>query len=76
MNRMKGLLPGVIRPDIILTEDGMTATELDSVPGGIGITGSLNRTYSDYGYSVAGGKDGIVEGLSGWLALLPRHITR
>ncbi len=62
MNRMKGLLPGVIRPDIILTEDGMTATEIDSVPGGIGITGSLNRTYSDYGYSVAGGKDGIVEG--------------
>jgi hypothetical protein len=62
MNRMKGLLPGVIRPDIILTEDGMTATELDSVPGGIGITGSLNRTYSDYGYSVAGGKDGIAEG--------------
>src|SRR3989304_2174772 len=46
MNRMKGLLPGVIRPDIILTESGMVATELDSVPGGIGITGSLNRAYS------------------------------
>ena len=54
MNRMKGLLPGVIRPDIILTESGMVATELDSVPGGIGITGSLNRAYSSHGYSVVG----------------------
>ena len=54
MNRMKGLLPGVIRPDIILTESGMVATELDSVPGGIGITGSLNRAYSPHGYSVVG----------------------
>ena len=51
---MKGLLPGVIRPDIILTESGMVATELDSVPGGIGITGSLNRAYSSHGYSVVG----------------------
>ncbi len=46
MNRMKGLLPGVIRPDIILTENGMVATELDSVPGGLGITGSLYRVYN------------------------------
>ena len=64
MNRMKGLLPGVIRPDIILTEDGMTATELDSVPGGIGITGSLGRAYSDYDYSVIGGRYGMVEGFT------------
>lgn len=46
MNRIKGLLPGVIRPDIILTEEGMVVTELDSVPGGIGITGSLEGAYS------------------------------
>ncbi|MCC6543729.1 MAG: hypothetical protein IT392_04400 [Nitrospirae bacterium] len=65
MNRMKGLLPGVIRPDIILTENGMIASELDSVPGGIGITGSLNRAYGDYGYSVAGEtleKDNMLKG--------------
>ena len=54
MNRMKGLLPGVIRPDIILTENGMVATELDSVPGGIGLTGSLIRVYRSHGYSVVG----------------------
>lgn len=65
MNRVKGLLPGVIRPDIILTENGMVATELDSVPGGIGITGSLNRAYSSQGYSVAGESpenDGMLKG--------------
>src|SRR4030067_3444669 len=54
MNRMKGLLPGVIRPDIILTGNGMVATELDSVPGGIGLTGSLIRVYRSHGYSVVG----------------------
>ncbi len=65
MNKMKGFLPSVIRPDIILTENGMVATELDSVPGGIGITGSLNRAYSAHGYSVVGEtleKDGMLKG--------------
>ncbi len=65
MNRMRGLLPGVIRPDIILTENGMIAAELDSVPGGMGITGSLNRAYRFHGYSVAGDmseKDGMLKG--------------
>ncbi|MBI3603876.1 MAG: hypothetical protein HY205_05460, partial [Nitrospirae bacterium] len=41
-------LPAVIRPDIIPTDDGptrhrMVMTELDSVPGGIGLTGALGR---------------------------------
>src|SRR5207253_1209249 len=42
------LLPGVIRPDVIPTEDGMIITELDSVPGGIGLTGALARAYSEW----------------------------
>ena len=49
----KNELPRVIRPDVILTEgsDGRAApsfciTELDSVPGGIGLTAWLNETYS------------------------------
>lgn len=63
MNRMKGLLPGVIRPDILLTPDGMVATELDSVPGGMGITGSLGMAYSSLlGGEVAGGGDGMTRG--------------
>lgn len=42
----KNDLPRVIRPDILLTEDGFSITELDSVPGGIGLTAWLNETYS------------------------------
>ena len=42
-------VPRVIRPDILLTETGISITELDSVPGGIGLTGWLNRTYANVG---------------------------
>ena len=37
--------PRVIRPDLVLTEDGFTIAELDSVPGGIGC-GTPSMTYS------------------------------
>ena len=46
MKRFRDQLPAVIRPDIISTQDGMVITELDSVPGGIGITGALTEIYS------------------------------
>ncbi|GMQ79071.1 MAG: hypothetical protein BMS9Abin02_1625 [Anaerolineae bacterium] len=67
MNRMKDLLPGIIRPDIILTKGGMVATELDAVPGGMGITGSLSRAYSsasfmEGGNEVIGEGEGMIEG--------------
>ena len=42
----KNDVPRVIRPDILLTETGFSITELDSVPGGIGLTGWLGKTYS------------------------------
>jgi hypothetical protein len=38
-------VPRVIRPDILLTDAGFSITELDSVPGGIGLTAWLNQTY-------------------------------
>ena len=41
----KNDVPRVIRPDILLTETGFSITELDSVPGGIGLTAWLNKTY-------------------------------
>jgi len=47
----KNELPRVIRPDIILTETGPCITELDSVPGGIGLTAWLNQAY----YAMQGG---------------------
>jgi hypothetical protein len=42
----KNEVPRVIRPDILLTENGLSITELDSVPGGIGLTAWLGKTYS------------------------------
>ncbi len=57
-------IPRVIRPDVILTEDGYTIAELDSVPGGIGLTGWLGGVYSELGEDVLGGADGMVEGFA------------
>jgi hypothetical protein len=45
----KNDVPRIIRPDILLTENGFSITELDSVPGGIGLTGWLGQTYSAVG---------------------------
>jgi hypothetical protein len=45
----KNDVPRVIRPDILLTETGISITELDSVPGGIGLTAWLGKTYSKVG---------------------------
>jgi len=41
----RGAFPAVLRPDLLLTDDGWALTELDSVPGGIGLTAFLNRLY-------------------------------
>ena len=54
-------VPRVIRPDVILTEDGLTIAELDNVPGGIGLTAWLNEVYANEGFAVLGGK-GMDEG--------------
>src|SRR5580698_4121010 len=52
---MKNEWPRVIRPDLLITDAGLNVTELDSVPGGIGVTAWLNQTYSQLGFKVAGG---------------------
>ena len=61
-------VPLVIRPDLILTESGYTIAEIDSVPGGIGLTGWLNQTYAALGRDVIGGAEGM---LDGFRSLLP-----
>src|SRR5580693_1731107 len=61
----KNDVPRVIRPDILLTENGFSITELDSVPGGIGLTAWLNQTYSRMPNDerrLAGGADGMIRG--------------
>ncbi|HEV3210656.1 MAG TPA: hypothetical protein VGY91_10355 [Chthoniobacterales bacterium] len=65
-------IPQVIRPDIILTDDGYAISELDSVPGGIGLTGWLNQTYRELGFDVLGGEDGMIEGFR---SILPRGVV-
>jgi hypothetical protein len=55
-------LPRVIRPDLILTEKGYIIAEIDSVPGGIGLTGWLNQTYSSFDNAIIGGADGMLDG--------------
>ncbi len=55
-------LPRVIRPDLILTEKGYIIAEIDSVPGGIGLTGWLNQTYSTFDNEIIGGADGMLDG--------------
>ena len=55
-------LPRVIRPDLILTENAYIIAEIDSVPGGIGLTGWLNQTYSTFDSEIIGGADGMLDG--------------
>ena len=62
---MKNEWPRVIRPDLLITENGLSITELDSVPGGIGLTAWLNQTYSQMGFQVAGGPQGMTRGFAG-----------
>ncbi len=57
--------PRVIRPDLLITENGLSVTELDSVPGGIGLTAWLNQTYAKLGAEVIGGADGMARGFAG-----------
>jgi hypothetical protein len=58
----KNEIPRVIRPDILLTENGFGITELDSVPGGIGLTAWLGKTYSKNSAQILGGADGMIRG--------------
>ena len=55
-------LPQVIRPDLLLTDDGFAISELDSVPGGIGLTAWLTQTYARFGADVLGGAEGMLTG--------------
>ncbi len=78
MKRFRDLVPRVIRPDVIPTQDGMVITELDSVPGGIGLTAAMSQIYADFQaqhsalsteprYELIGGGDGMVRGFASML---------
>lgn len=69
---LREVVPRVIRPDLLLTEEGFSLTELDAVPGGMGITGWLSQCYAAAGVEVLGGGDGMLEGFR---TLLPEGGT-
>src|SRR5947209_15398195 len=60
--QFRDALPLVIRPDLIVTDNGYIIAEIDSVPGGIGLTAWLNQTYSAFDKQIVGGADGMLEG--------------
>jgi hypothetical protein len=77
----KNELPRVIRPDILLTDHGIAITELDAVPGGIGLTAWLNQIYSRCEAQtpkreILGGERGMMDGFAGIFGTAPRvHIV-
>ena len=82
-SQFKNEIPRVIRPDILLTESGICITELDSVPGGIGLTAWLNQTYSqaqtceanELHPQIIGGADAMLKGFADIFGEAPRvHI--
>jgi hypothetical protein len=90
MNRFKQQLPGVIRPDIIpaaapfspvaaspATGVGWAITELDAVPGGIGLTAALAQAYRAADVSpeqFVGGMAGIIAGFAAMIRAAADHL--
>ena len=70
--RLRDQVPRIMRPDLVLTDDGFVAAELDSVPGGIGLTAWLNQTYAALGDDVIGGAEGMLDGFA---AIMPEGGT-
>ena len=72
-NRFRSDVVGVIRPDLILTDGGFVATELDSLPGGMGFVGAMAEQYCRIGFESFGGSSGMPEGLASLFADLAGH---
>jgi hypothetical protein len=69
---LKNDIPRVIRPDLLITAQGLTMSEMDSVPGGIGLTAWLNQTYSQISEPVIGRADGMAKGFASIFGAAPR----
>jgi hypothetical protein len=63
-NRFKQDIPHVIRPDLLLTDDGFVASELDSIPGGLGFVGAMAEAYCRLGIESVGGANGMANGFA------------
>lgn len=74
-DRVKGRSPVVIRPDLLITDAGFALTEMDSVPGGIGLTAFLNQLFLEDG-EIIGGQDGMLQAFYGALAAQRSDVAR
>jgi len=57
---LRGTQALVVRPDLLITENGFALTEIDNVPGGIGLTAYLNHIYGGEAAGIIGG-DGMLD---------------
>jgi len=57
--KLKNAIPRVLRPDLLRTEEGWALTEIDSVPGGVGLTAWMQENYAKLGQGVIGGPNGL-----------------
>lgn len=69
--RLQHALPFVIRPDLLVLDDGFALTEMDSVPGGIGLTDFLNGLYGGASENIVGGDSMAEDFFSALAALRP-----
>lgn len=67
MKYQRKAIPGIIRPDILITSEGFLITELDSVPGGFGHLDCLSAAYEQAGWDLIGSKRGIRDGFANML---------
>lgn len=72
---LKGSTPLVIRPDLLLTENGFVLTELDSVPGGVGLTAYLNKLYAGDEFAMLGDGDRMIAAFYESLAALAPEVA-
>lgn len=73
MKRHRQDLPLVLRPDLLLGDDGqLTMCELDAVPGGLGFTSALNHHYRQAGFPVLEPPEGLPQA---WLNTLQKAHT-
>lgn len=57
--KLKAATPRILRPDLLRTEEGWALTEIDSVPGGVGLTAWMQENYAKLGHRVMGGANGL-----------------
>jgi len=57
--KLKSAIPRVLRPDLLRTEEGWALTEIDAVPGGVGLTAWMQEHYGKLGHRVLGGANGL-----------------